>query len=103
MISPRLRSKSTPRKAWTPPKCLTTPRMTSSACLRRRADHGLPQEARSLSAASRRTVRRAPSGAAIRSIKRNAALPADLLAGLRDERETRLETIGPLEVVEAGD
>ena len=38
------------------------------------AHRGLAQESRSLSAASSRTVRRAPSGAAIRSIKRNAAL-----------------------------
>ena len=40
----------------------------------RRGHRGLAQESRSLSAASRRTVRRAPSGAAIRSINRNAAL-----------------------------
>src|SRR5271167_539940 len=39
-----------------------------------RRDHrSLPHESRMLSAASRRTVRRAPSGAAIRSINRNAA------------------------------
>ena len=38
------------------------------------AHRGLAQELRNLSVASRRTVRRAPSGAAIRSINRNAAL-----------------------------
>ena len=38
-----------------------------------RVHRGLAQESRSLRAASRRTVRRAPSGAAIRSISRNAA------------------------------
>ena len=40
----------------------------------RPAHRGLAQESRTFSAASRRTVRRAPSGAAIRSIRRNAAL-----------------------------
>ena len=40
----------------------------------RRAHRGLAQESRNLSVASRRTVRRTPSGAAIRSINKNAAL-----------------------------
>ena len=48
-------------------------------------------------------MRRAPSGVGDPLHQERRRPPADFFTGLRDKRQPRLETIGPLEIVEAGD